>query len=240
MPDILKNALRNYHLYKEVLSIIGWKRYIIYKLRVPTKKIQNQKEYWNEKKHRQRVTHLSEKVKNSLTKVYLTYIHELEQLNFNNILVAGCAFGYDIKLIKEKFPEKEMIGLDFSSTQIKEAKSYLNGLNISLVNADVRDMPFEKEFDVVFTHGLLMHILPEYLEDVLLEIKKVAKKYVICIEPYIKHQNSVQKLYHATAPHFYLHNYEKEFTKLDFKIIKCYNIPNLEPRQLSLFLLKIN
>ncbi|RLA64056.1 MAG: hypothetical protein DRQ88_11510 [Epsilonproteobacteria bacterium] len=238
MQNILRRAGRYYHLYKEVLSIIGWRRYILHNLGTSPTKIRNQKEYWEKKAHRAYVNHASDTVKKSLTRVYLAYISELEQVAFNNILVAGCAFGYEAKAIKEKFPEKEVVGLDFSTTQLKEAKSYLKGLNIPLILADARFMPFKKAFDVVFTDGLLMHIQPENLKEVLLELKRVTRKYVICIEPYIQHQNAVQKLYHLTAPHFYLHNYEKEFTKAGFKLINCHDISNIEPRQLTIFLLE--
>jgi len=202
-------------------------------------KITNQQLFWDGRPdYISHVLRAKKDAPENFKKITDTYLAEIEKIRPKNILVVGCAFGFDVKKIKQKFPDTKITAIVISKTQLKNAKQYLNGLDITLIRANAKDIPLTDKFDLIFTTGLLMHIPPEIFHEVLSEMKRLARGHIICVEPYKKHQNFIQRVYSGTAPHYFLHDYENEFNCVGFDIIECHDILGIEPQQLSIFVMR--
>ncbi|MBD3842123.1 MAG: methyltransferase domain-containing protein [Campylobacterales bacterium] len=76
-----------------------------------------------------------------------------------------------------------LYGIEIQSRAINYAKHRTDNLNI--IKGDALDIPFKDNyFDVVFTHGVLIHISPANINKVLDEIYRVTKKYIWGFEYY--------------------------------------------------------
>lgn len=93
------------------------------------------------------------------------------------ILEAGCGVGAQTQIIAPKNPQSQFISIDISHESIAEAKEKIAKIgieNVSLNQADIFDLPFEKEsFDHIFLCFVLEH-LPNP-EQALIELKRVLK-----------------------------------------------------------------
>lgn len=86
------------------------------------------------------------------------------------ILDSGCASGHIAHLIKEKFPDSEVFGVDIYSPAITYAKKIYP--NIEFKVADAQELPFKSNlFDVVLSSEVLEHVVDP--KKTLLEIKRV-------------------------------------------------------------------
>ncbi len=77
----------------------------------------------------------------------------------SKILEAGCGIGYWVFWLSEQ--GHEAVGIDISDKAISIAKNYAKKNNIkacSFLNADVRTIPFKKNyFDYIFSFGVIEH-----------------------------------------------------------------------------------
>ena len=98
------------------------------------------------------------------------------------ILEVGCNVGNMLNILDAAGFTK-LYGLELQSYAVKLAHKERPGLNI--VQGEARDIPFRDGwFDLVFTSGVLIHVAPESLEEVLRGINRVAKRYVMGYEYY--------------------------------------------------------
>jgi pseudaminic acid biosynthesis-associated methylase len=78
---------------------------------------------------------------------------------------------------------KNLYGIELQSYAVELSKSKTKGINI--IQGSAFAIPFHDSFyDLVFTSGLLIHIAPEDIYDVLDEIHRCAKQYIWCFEYY--------------------------------------------------------
>lgn len=100
-----------------------------------------------------------------------------------SILEVGCGFGRNIKFLREKGISATITGVDISQGMIHKAKKYVKNKNTTFVQGDILKLPFkDKSFDVVFTHGVLMHVPSADVNQALSELSRVARKSVCIIE----------------------------------------------------------
>ncbi len=86
----------------------------------------------------------------------------------NNILDIGCGSGLDIYLIKKKFPDKNIIGIDISLPLLLEAKK----INKELVCSEALELSFKDGiFSTVIMNGVFNLIRDK--EKLLIEINRV-------------------------------------------------------------------
>jgi len=92
-------------------------------------------------------------------------------------LEVGCGYGRVLKPLIEK--GIKVIGLDFSSTQLKGCKEYLPK-DAQLIRADAKNLPFkDKTFDLSFTSGVVMHNPPKDANIIRCELIRVSKNFVL-------------------------------------------------------------
>lgn len=88
------------------------------------------------------------------------------------ILELGCGSGGNLVPIALRHPRSMVVGVDISSVQIEEGRSYIDRLgidNVSLIEADILDLgpDFQGEFDYIIAHGVYSWVPPDVQEAVL-------------------------------------------------------------------------
>jgi len=98
------------------------------------------------------------------------------------ILEVGCNVGNQLRLLK-KMGYNNLYGIELQDYAVGKAKELTKGINIIQGVGD--NIPFKDEyFDLVFTSGVLIHIPPTIIKEVLKEIYRCSKKYIWGFEYY--------------------------------------------------------
>ena len=106
---------------------------------------------------------------------------ELKKLKPESIIDIGCGNGNWAKVIKKELPDVMYLGVDISSRMIKHAKKRNPDMNFEVM--DIRQgVISNKKFDVAFMYTCMLHIPAIEMENVVNNLKKIAKK-VIFVEP---------------------------------------------------------
>jgi len=110
-------------------------------------------------------------------------IGQLRAVSFASCFEAGCGFGWNLKRIQEEFPSVYVSGLDFSVSQLQNAKSYLQPFPIQTVQGNNCRMPFrDRAFDIGFSVGVFMNIHSDHIRNAIGEMIRVCGKYIIHLE----------------------------------------------------------
>jgi len=92
------------------------------------------------------------------------------------ILEVGSNIGNQL-LSLQKMGFTNLSGLELQSYAVELSKQRTSHINI--IQGSALDIPYKDgSFDMVFTHGLLIHIKPADIKKVLQEIHRCAKKYI--------------------------------------------------------------
>lgn len=79
------------------------------------------------------------------------------------VLDIGCGNGYSTLKFKEEYPSFQFTGADYSEQMIKEAKKAANGINVSFIVADVRDLSYDtgldRPYDTIISERCLINLL---------------------------------------------------------------------------------
>jgi SAM-dependent methyltransferase len=95
-----------------------------------------------------------------------------------SILEIGCGYGKQLRALRRRLGVP-MVGLDFSPTQLAQARAYLDGLSgIDLVLGTGTRLPFDDgAFDLVLTSAVILHNPPPAAERIRCEVLRVARRY---------------------------------------------------------------
>ena len=111
------------------------------------------------------------------------FVDYLKNYNFNSIFEVGMMSGRNLYYIKDAFPDTQVAGLEVNPRAVKFAKEKLNVSDKDLLCMDLHDMDNIKEsYDIVFSSGVLIHIIPDDLKSVCEKMLRRANKYVMHIE----------------------------------------------------------
>jgi ubiquinone/menaquinone biosynthesis C-methylase UbiE len=153
-----------------------------------------------------------------------------------NVLEVGCGSGRGLRVFRNN-----ATGIDFSSKALDRAKTELAGKNVKLVKGDARKLPFkEREFDLVFSSGLLEHFKNGKREDqkILDEHIRVAKRggTVIISVPNTFCPWYVLAKYVMSLFNKYPYPDERSYNILELKnMLKSRGVENLKSAGLQLF-----
>ena len=106
---------------------------------------------------------------------------KLKGIDFDSILEVGCQWGENLKVIKEKYPDKKVIGIDINKYVLEEAKNYLDGIELKQGDINKLDIP-DNSVDIVFTEALFCMLNFNEVEIGLKELIRVAKKHIFLVE----------------------------------------------------------
>ena len=107
---------------------------------------------------------------------------ELKALKPKSIIDIGCGNGVWVDVIKEQLPDVNYLGVDISSKLIKHAKRRNPIVDFKVM--DIRNIDFKltEKYDVAFMYTCMLHVPAIEMENVVNNLKKIAKK-VLFIEP---------------------------------------------------------
>lgn len=123
------------------------------------------------------------------------------------ILEVGTNIGSQLKCFQEIGFER-LYGIDVQRKAIKEA--HKNRPELDVIYGDASDIPFKNDFfDLVFTDGVLIHIPPDIIDDVMDEIDRVSSKWIYGLEYYseeyqeVNYRGNSELLWKADFPSLY-------------------------------------
>lgn len=148
-------------------------------------------------------------------------IEELRRLEFKSCFEAGCGFGWNIRRIKEEFPNVISGGLDFSFSQLANVSVYGEGYDLPVVNGDIYQMPLsDGSFDVGFSVGVFMNIHPDRIDAAIDEMIRVSKKYIIHFEYDQDHTTPELRKIREFKTNIVSHDYKSLYEKRGKNVIR--------------------
>ena len=132
-----------------------------------------------------------------------------------------------------------LYGIEIQDRAINYSKHRTDNLNI--IKGDALDIPFKDNFfDVVFTHGVLIHISPDNIKKVLQEINRVSNSFIWGLEYYAETYTDLE--YHGQKNIMWKTNFAKLYTdtvnNLELKKEKKYQYLQEQHLEDQMFLLK--
>ncbi len=163
----------------------------------------------------------------------------LSNLDKQSLMIEfGCNRGNQLKILKNQ-GFKNLWGLEINKKAIKIARK---DTDLTIIEASAFDTPFKDNyFDLVFTSGVLIHIVPENLNKIIDEIYRVSKKYIWCFEYFSEKCEEIE--YRGNKNKLWKNNFLKLFLERypDLRIIKEKKIKYLSSNNVDMmFLLEKN
>lgn len=117
-------------------------------------------------------------------------VNIIKKYNPKCVLEVGCASGDNIFLLSEQLKECDFMGIDINNEAIKFGNKVMEDrqARVCLTKAKAEDIGKlfgANRFDLVFTVGVLTHITPSKIKEVIDGIYKVSSKWIIFVEPYL-------------------------------------------------------
>lgn len=92
------------------------------------------------------------------------------------ILEVGCNIGMQLNAL-QRMGFTNLHGIELQAYAVEKAKEVTKGINI--IQGSGFEIPFEAgSFDLVYTHGVLIHINPNDLSKIMGEMNRVSSKYI--------------------------------------------------------------
>ncbi len=158
---------------------------------------------------------------------------KMDLTQINNVLDIGCGNGFFTVPLNKRL--SNVVGLDFSRRML----SLLKQEKIPLIRADSVYLPFKDRcFDLVFCANMIHHVNNQILT--IEEIKRVAKKYIVIIEP--NKQNPLMFLLtkfrkeEDLRKFFFLNDLKALLKKYNLTVLDSFSIGSISPNQTPLLL----
>ncbi len=106
---------------------------------------------------------------------------------FNSVLEIGCGSASNLYLLSKNFSNIDLIGIDINEQSIRKGKDLIRKegvANIKLLNrkADIISKYSDKSIDIIFTDAVLLYIGPDKIDNLIKEMKRIARKGIILLE----------------------------------------------------------
>lgn len=205
----------------ERFKIDYYAKHLLYRIfGITLPKLKSQHEYWARRGH----VYMDEILASGYLERELFFqnmlIDTLKQLQFESFFEAGCGFGWNIKRVQEEFPTAFVAGVDFSLSQLENARRYLQGQHLQLINADNCQMPLkDNAFDIGFSLGVFMNIHPASIEAAVREMTRVCRKYIIHLEYDQTHTTAALREKRAFKTNIVSHDYRALYESLGKKVV---------------------
>lgn len=111
-------------------------------------------------------------------------------LPIHRVLEVGCNRGHNLRALLEILGAgAELVGVEPNEYALEIARSVSN--KITVLPATAQDLPFQDgEFDLTFTAGVLIHVALPDLGEVMREMARVSRRYILAVE-YFAEQETV-------------------------------------------------
>lgn len=141
----------------------------------------------------------------------------LKEYPVKNVLEVGCNVGVNLQCMPPFVPESALSGIDVNTEALGILKKKLPLMHA--LHASARALPFpDASFDLVFTAGVLIHQPNESLGDVMKEMVRCSRKYVLCMEYFAEETEEVP--YRDQSGALFRRNYGKLFQAFPLTLLK--------------------
>jgi pseudaminic acid biosynthesis-associated methylase len=137
----------------------------------------------------------------------------LQATQARSVFEMGCNAGWNLSAIKRLYPDVVTVGSDVNKRALAQAREA--GLNVVETLDFTNDVP--GKFELTFTAGVLIHIEPEYLEEVMRALIAKSRRYVVAIE--YEADEDTQVMYRGQPEKCWKRPYGKHYEKLGLKLI---------------------
>lgn len=169
------------------------------------------KKYWKERSVKP--FYLKEGKQSKIISNIVRDLIENGSYNISSVFEFGCNAGRNLFFLKKEFTYMKVYGIDLNPDAIELGMKKFN-LSIDLGDETHLKRINSKSFDVVFTVSVLDHL--PFIEDVLIELSRISKKFLIFLEPYCGESRKASK--ESIANFSYFWDYPNIFKKLEFNI----------------------
>lgn len=154
------------------------------------------------------------------------------------ILEVGCGIGNQL-LCLQKMGFTSLYGVDLQTYAIEKAKSRTSNINLTQTLAE--ELQFEDRFfELIFTSGVLIHLAPDNILNVLKEIHRCSRQYIYGSEYFAEDWTSVE--YRGKKNALWKTDYSRLYLDYfnDLELVKEIRYPYLSDNSLidTFFLLK--
>lgn len=104
-----------------------------------------------------------------------------DRLPTGRVLEVGCNIGLQLRLLEVANPGLEFHGLEPQGYAIERARNFAPNMHFHPGTAFALPFP-DASFDLVMTHGVLIHIHPDDLPKALREIVRVSRRFILAHE----------------------------------------------------------
>lgn len=152
------------------------------------------------------------------------YANLLAELKPKKVLEVGCGYGRNLKELKKVYPDCEIYGIDISTTQLENARDYLEEEEPHLFQYEEgQKLPFDdNSFDLVFTSGVLCIMYPEVVDEICTDMLRVSSKYVV-------HNEDMK----VEDFRFFVHDYIAIYNNKPAKVVEVERNPHFTTYQVT-------
>ena len=106
----------------------------------------------------------------------------------------GCALGDGTNVLKNRFPQSAVTGIDFSSVAIADAKETYP--QIQFLSENLLEKDHTDQYDIVFSSNTLEHFSNPW--DTLLRVSECARRHLVALVPFKERNRYSEHLYTFT------------------------------------------
>ena len=206
----------------EVFKIEYYFKWFLYRfVGVELPKLKSQKHYWAERGNSYMKEFIEENYVDREIFFQDLLISQLKPIEFDSLFEAGCGFGWNIRRVKDEFPETLIGGVDFSIPQLTYSKDYLKGYQAKTCYGDICKMPLkDNAYDIGISVGVFMNIHPSKIGDAVKEMARVCKKYIIHLEYDEDNTTKELKYKRSFKTNIVSHNYQKLYEIMGKEVLQ--------------------
>lgn len=136
----------------------------------------------------------------------------LKGLTVQKVLEVGSNRGANLLCIQRLLPTARLVGIEPNAHARKAAQDDPHLANVITLNGSAEKIPFgDRNFDLVFTAGVLIHIPPDELDAALTELHRVSKRWLLAIEYHADTETEV--VYRSQPGLLWKRPYAQEYLK---------------------------
>jgi pseudaminic acid biosynthesis-associated methylase len=122
----------------------------------------------------------------------------LTGIEVERVLEVGCNLGSNLKTLSTLLTPRNVFGIDVNESALAKVRTGMPAVNP--VWSKARELPFrDGYFDLTFTTGVLIHQPPDTLPDVMSEIVRCSRRYVLAGEYFAEQLTEVPYRGHEGA-----------------------------------------
>ena len=134
---------------------------------------------------------------------------------FRSAFEMGANAGWNLSAIRRSNPDIQLYGNDLNPVAANQAQ--VAGHNVVCKLDFAKELPGPME--LVFTAGVLIHIEPENLKEVMQALIDKSSRYVLAIEYYAAQEEVVE--YHGHSDKLWKRNYGKLYGDMGLNLMSC-------------------